>query len=171
MSPRSAVRSPLTRRQRLRVVGNLVNLSTPVGLLVARLGRARVQPGEHGLLLGEGYRLRFPAAGAFTIGDVVTTSSTFAQLRTRYPDLLRHEERHSWQYVCCLGLPYFGLYGLAMAWSVLRTGDRASANIFERHAGLAAGGYQERPARPLLPVLLALVRPGRRDAGGPGTAA
>ena len=35
-----------------------------------------------------------------------------------------------------------------MGWSVVRTGNRAARNAFERHAGLAAGGY------PDLPVIL-----------------
>ena len=63
----------------------------------------------------------------------------------RRPELLAHEERHAWQYVACLGLPFLPLYAAAMAWSQLRTGDRASRNVFERHAGLDAGGYLPRP--------------------------
>ena len=104
-------------------------------------------------MLGEGYRLRFPVAGAFTVGNVVTTAATFEALSARHPDLLAHEDRHAWQYVYCLGLPYLLLYSAAMGWSMLRTGDRASANVFERDAGLSAGGYVERQPRPLLPTL------------------
>jgi hypothetical protein len=36
---------------------------------------------------------------------------------------------------------------LAAAWSWVRTGDPASRNLFERAAGLADGGYRERPLR------------------------
>jgi len=36
-----------------------------------------------------------------------------------------------------------------MGWSVLRTGNRAARNAFERHAGLAAGGYPDLPVIPL----------------------
>jgi hypothetical protein len=81
------------------------------------------------------------------------------------PDLLVHEERHSRQYARFLGLPYLPLYVLAMGWSVVRTGDRASANAFERGAGLRAGGYVERPVRPLAAsVRAAVVRlRGRRN--------
>ena len=134
---------------RLRVVGNAMNLTTPLGLCIARLGRARLRPGPRGLLLAEGYRLPFPVAGAFTVGDVVITAGGFDELLRRHPQLLAHEERHSWQYLVCLGLPFLTLYPLAMAWSLLRTGDQASANVFEVDAGLASGGYPQHPIRPL----------------------
>ena len=147
---------PSTARQHLRRLGNWVNLTTPLGLAVARLGRATTRPGPSGLVLAEGYRLGFPVASAFTIGDVVTTSGTWDELLRRQPDLLRHEEAHSWQYLCC-GLAFFPLYGVAMAWSVIRTGDRAAAHVFERRAGLAMGSYPERPPRPLGPAVRALL--------------
>jgi hypothetical protein len=142
-------RPVLARAHRARRVANLLNLSTPLGLAVARAGRARRRPGPYGLVLAEGYRFAFPVAGAFTVGDVVVTARTFDVLLVTCPDLLVHEERHSRQYALALGLPYLALYVLAMGWSVLRTGDRASANAFERGAGLIAGGYLERPVRPL----------------------
>ena len=62
------------------------------------------------------------------------------------PVLLGHEERHSTQYAWCLGVPFLPLYFLAAAWSLWRTGNPGSANPFERHAGLQAGGYP--PALP-----------------------
>ena len=139
----------LTPAQRARRLANRLNLSTPLGLAIARVGRARTRPGPYGLVLAEGYRFRFPVAGAFTVGDVVVTAHTFDGLGRHLPDLLAHEERHSRQYAVALGLPYLALYTLAMGWSVVRTGDRSSANVFERHAGLVAGGYVERPVRPL----------------------
>lgn len=131
----------LTRGQRIRHVGNWINLSTPVGLLVSRIGSATVNRGPRGLFLAEGYRLPFPIASAFTVGDVVITNRTWDQLLSANPKLLLHEERHSWQYLACFGLPFFGLYALAVVWSWLRTGDIASRNFFERNAGLADGGY------------------------------
>lgn len=136
-------------RQWLRVIGNWLNLTTPLGLGMARIGRAEIFPGPRGLVLAERYRLPFPVAGAFTVGDVVITGSTFAVLQRRLPRLLEHEERHSWQYLWCLGLPYFLPYTLAMCWSVLRTGDRAARNVFERHAGLRDGGYHDLPIIPV----------------------
>ncbi len=139
----------LTSAQRVRVVGNLVNLTTPLGLLLARVGRAQVRRGPRGLWLAEGYQLPFPVAGAFTIGDVVLTSTTFAERLGRLPRLLEHEEQHSWQYLACLGLPFFPVYLGLTAWSLLRTGDRAARNAFERQAGLAAGGYLDHPVVPL----------------------
>jgi hypothetical protein len=40
-------------------------------------------------------------------------------------------------------------YALATGWSLLRTGHLAAGNAFERHAGLAAGGYPDLPLIPL----------------------
>ena len=101
------------------------------------------------MLLAEHYRPGFPVAAAFTVGNVVVTRSDWATMQRRFPELLAHEERHTWQYLYCLGLPYYLVYSACMLWSVLRTGDRAAANFFERQAGLADGGYPERPVRPL----------------------
>lgn len=146
----SALRpAPLTGVQTLRAVANTLNGSTLLGLAVARWGRCRVTRGPRGLLLADRYRFRFPIAGAFTVGDVVLTRHEWPERVVMYPDLLDHEERHSRQYAVCGGLPFIPLYVAAMAWSWLRTGDRASANVFERRAGLQAGGYRERPTRPL----------------------
>ena len=65
------------------------------------------------------------------------------------PRLLEHEEGHTWQYLYCLGLPFYLAYGVCLAWSMLRTGDRAARNFFERSAGLVSGGYEDKPIRPI----------------------
>ncbi len=154
----SPVAEGMSVRDWVRSLGNVVNLTTPLGLAVAKVGRASIQQGPHGLLLGEGYRLPFPIAGAFTIGDVVTTGGTWEVMLSRYPHLLRHEEGHAWQYFWCGGLPFYPLYAVSMAWSMLRTGDRAARNFFERRAGLELGGYLDQPPRPLAVGLADLVR-------------
>lgn len=134
-----------TRATRLRSVANWINLSTPFGLAVAAAGRCRVRRGPRGLWLADGYAYGFPVAGAFTIGSVVVTSGSFARLAVVRPELLEHEERHSWQWCAWLGLPFLPAYLAAMAWSWLRTGDRAAANAFEVRAGLTSGGYRDQP--------------------------
>jgi len=126
----------------LRRIGNIGNLSTVLGLLVARLGRARVRGGPHGLLLAEGARLPFPDAGAVTIGNVVLTTGRFADLVRGLPRVLEHESRHASQWLRWGGLPFLPAYLLGGAWSLLRTGDRAIGNPFERAAGLEDGGYR-----------------------------
>jgi hypothetical protein len=131
----------LTGLQRLRFWGNWLNLSTPAGLLVGRLGGGRVKRGARGLYLADGYRFGFPIATAFTIGSVVITRGTWDQRLAANPNLLRHEERHTWQYLVCFGLPFFPLYALALLWSYATTRDIARGNVFERTAGLADGGY------------------------------
>lgn len=139
----------LTGWQWVRLIGNILNLTTLLGLLVAWIGRAQIRRGPRGLWLAEGYRIPFPIAGAFTVGSVITTPTTFAARLTTLPHLLDHEERHTWQYLCCLGLPFYLIYTVMMGWSMLRTGDRAARNAFERQAGLAAGGYPDMPVIPL----------------------
>ena len=136
----------VNRRQRTRQVVNTINLSTLLGLGVAKLGRARLTGGPDGLVLGFGYRLPVPPATAFTLGNVVVLKGDESVL-TRRPTLLAHEARHATQYAVCIGPVMLPLYGLAAAWSWVRTGDPASRNIFERRAGLVDGGYREHPLR------------------------
>ncbi len=136
----------MERHWRLRAAVNWLTLATPAGLLVAAAGRARVTPGPRGLLLAGGYRLPLPTSPAFTVGSVVVTRPPAEAILAR-PRLLAHEERHTWQYVACLGLPMLPLYGLAALWSYVKGGDPAVHNPFERLAGLADGGYPEADAR------------------------
>jgi hypothetical protein len=137
-----AVRAPL----RIRQIMNAINLSTLLGLLVARVGHARVVRGPDGLLLARDYRLSVPRAPAFTVGNVILVRLTDEQLAGR-PTLLLHEARHSTQYAFCIGPLMLPLYFLAAGWSWLRCRDFAWHNIFERLAGLADGGYRDpRPA-------------------------
>ena len=152
---------PQNALQWLRFTGNLINLSTPGGLAVAALGGARIRRGPRGLFLCEGYRLKFPIAGAFTIGNVITTPATWEEKLRRYPQLLRHEEGHTWQYLYCMGLPYYLAYSILMGWSWLRTGDRAARNYFERQAGLQAGGYLDLPMRPVREGFAAIFKTSR----------
>jgi hypothetical protein len=164
---------PLTRGVRLRNVLNWVNLSTPLGLAIAGAGGCRVRRGPERCFLADGYRWGFPAAGAFTVGDVVVSRHDLDVLAARRPTLVAHELVHSRQWAYCWGLPFLPLYVGSMAWSWLRTGDRAARSFFEREAGLDEGGYADLPPRPLGPVVrgaathLARLVTGRRglDAG------
>jgi hypothetical protein len=136
----------ISRRHRARAALNVVNLSTPLGLLLAAAARAELRDGGDGLILAERYRFRFPQAGAFTVGNVVLIpQGSLADLCQRHPEVLAHEAAHSWQYAACLGLPFIPLYLIASGWSWLRTGDVAAANFFEQRADLERGGYRELP--------------------------
>ncbi|MCU1532466.1 MAG: hypothetical protein JWO49_2037 [Arthrobacter sp.] len=150
----------MTSGQRLRQMANLLNGSTLLGLLLAACARTPVRGGPHGLLIATGYRWRLPCAGAFTVGNVVLFRAGLHGALSN-PALLGHEERHSTQYAWCLGAPFLPLYFLAAAWSLWRTGNPGSRNVFERHAGLQAGGY----------VDLDQVDRDRPACGGPGPAA
>lgn len=132
----------MTPGQRLRQLANLLNATTPLGLLLAGCARAPIRRGPRGLLIATGYRWRLPFAGAFTVGNVVIFRAGPAEVLAN-PVLLGHEERHCTQYAWCLGLPFLPLYFLAAGWSLARTGNPGTRNVFERHAGLQAGGYPE----------------------------
>jgi hypothetical protein len=127
----------------IRQVVNAVTLATPLGLSLARMGRARLVRGPDGLLLALDYRLPVPApnAPAVTVGDVVLLRMGSRELAGR-PRLLVHEGRHAVQWACWLGpVGFLPAYLLASAWSWLRCRDFALRNIFEVRAGLVDGGY------------------------------
>jgi hypothetical protein len=131
----------------VKVVGNFLNLTTVAGVLVGVVGRAEFSWGPRGLVFANGYKLGFPVAGAFTIGNVVLSKHPRAYFDNAA--LVRHEERHSWQYFCLIGLPMLPLYVVAVVVSFALTGDPASRNLFERMADLKEGGYVERPIQPI----------------------
>ncbi|MBP2411239.1 hypothetical protein JOF48_000038 [Arthrobacter stackebrandtii] len=135
---------------RIRAAANAVNLSTAAGLLLAAATRTPVEKGPQGLILGTHYRPKLPLAGAFTVGNVIFYRADRAFIDSR-PDLLAHEAGHATQYAWCLGLPFLPMYFACAAWSWWRTGDPGSRNFFERNAGLALGGYRERPTIARLP--------------------
>lgn len=140
MSSTRPERLPHTGFTRVRTVLNWVNLSTPLGLLVCRLGGATIMPLGRGTRLATGYRFGFPVATAFTVGSVIISKHDAVYFAQR-PALLRHEDRHCTQYACVLGVALLPLYGLCAAVSYAVAGDHASYNPFERLAGLADGNY------------------------------
>ena len=146
---------------RARQVVNLANGSTLAGLGVAALGGARVTRGADRLFVGTGYRLPLPPAPAFCLGNVIIT-----RLQGLDPSsaLFRHEARHATQYACCGGVVMVPLYLAAAAASWALTGDTGSRNVFERRAGLADGGYTDKPLRPALGRALQRAQPARSVA-------
>jgi hypothetical protein len=134
---------------RVRLMVNLVNGSTLAGLLVAAAGRARLDRAADGLLVGVRYRLPVPVAPAFTVGNVILARGDRAALASMEA-LLAHEARHATQYAWCGGLVMLPLYFLAAGVSWGLTGDFGARNVFERQAGLADGGYTDKPLRPVL---------------------
>ncbi len=121
-------------------MANVINLSTPLGLVVARAGGARLAAADDGLIVAHGYRWALPAAPAFTLGNVIILRIDDEQLARR-PKLMLHESRHATQYAMCLGIVMVPLYLAAAGWSWLRCRDFGQHNVFERLAGLADGGY------------------------------
>lgn len=126
----------------VRAVVNWLNLSTILGLAIARTGGATVRRHSRGTWLATDYRYRFPMASAFTVGSVIISRHDGMYLEAR-PALLRHEDRHCTQYAFCLGPVMVLLYVVSMGASWLLSGDHASYNPFERLANLSDGGYRK----------------------------
>ncbi|MBV9093920.1 MAG: hypothetical protein JO132_08605 [Streptosporangiaceae bacterium] len=156
-------------RLRIRQAVNLANGSTPAGLGVAAIGAARLARGPDGLLVGTGYRLPVPPAPAFCLGNVIITRHETLAPGSR---LFRHEARHATQFAWCGGVAMVPLYLAAAGVSWVMTGDFGSRNVFERLAGLADGGYCDKPLRPGLRRISGRLRPAAGPAPpGPGHAA
>jgi len=135
MAPRHLVRTTLT----------VVNGSTLLALLLCAATRTRPRRGGKGLLVVPGYRLPVPPANNFTMGNVIfTRHSVEWLLHPDRSDLYGHEAKHVTQYAV-LGPLFLPAYWLACGWSWWRTGEYGARNVFERHAGLTAGGYRELP--------------------------
>lgn len=139
-------RAGLSAAASVRQVVNLLNLSTPLGLALSVLGGSSRSGAPDGLVVADRTRLPISAA-AITIGNVILMSGAKDQLLERYPRLLQHEGGHATQWAL-LGPLLLPLYGLACLYSLARTGDRSSGNVFERWAGLEDGGYQRAAGRP-----------------------
>lgn len=138
--------SPDRRRWlRVRQVVNLANGSTLAGLGVAALGCAATTRSADGLFVGVRYRLPVPPAPAFCLGNVIMTRGDGIDPGST---LFRHEARHATQFACCGGVAMIPLYLAAAGVSWALTGDFGARNVFERRAGLADGGYTDKPLRP-----------------------
>jgi hypothetical protein len=138
-------------RHLTRAVATAINGTTGAGLLVALAGGARIRRGRHGVLIAEGYRRKVPPATCFTVGSVIMTRrSADWLLAEERSALFDHERRHAGQYAW-LGPLFWPGYWLACGYSYAATGSYGARNVFERRAGLRAGGYPvDEPLRPWL---------------------
>jgi hypothetical protein len=124
-----------------RTVLTAANGTTGAGLLLAVATGARIRRGRNGVLVAEGYRRKVPPATCFTVGSVILTRRDAEWLLdSERAELFGHESRHAGQYAL-LGPLFWPAYWFACGYSYARTGSFAVRNAFERHAGLAAGGY------------------------------
>ena len=143
---------------RVRQVANLVNGSTLAGLGVAALGGAAIARSVDGLFTGTGYRLPVPPAPAFCLGNVIVARDGIDP----GSPVFRHEARHATQFAWCGGVVMIPLYLAAAGVSWVLTGDFGARNVFERRAGLADGGYTDKPLRPAPRRVNGLSGSGRR---------
>jgi hypothetical protein len=146
-------------RLRVRQAVNLVNGSTLTGLGVAALGGAALARTAEGLFLGTGYRLPVPPAPAFCLGNVIVTRNDGIDPGS---SLFAHEARHATQFAWCGGVVMIPLYLAAAGVSWTLTGDFGARNVFERRAGLADGGYADKPLRPAFRRVIGFSGSGRR---------
>ena len=159
-------------RLRVRQAVNLANGSTLAGLAVAAVGGAKIARSADGLFTGTRYRLPVPPAPAFCLGNVIVTRADAMAPGSR---LFCHEARHATQFAWCGGVVMIPLYLAAAGVSWALTGDFGARNVFERLAGLADGGYADRPLRPTIRRAGGRLSGPRRPAGaqprpGPGPA-
>ena len=134
-------------------------------MAVAR--RARVARGPDRLFIGTGYRLPVPPAPAFCLGNVILTRGDGIDVGS---PVFRHEARHATQFACCGGVAMVPMYLAAAGVSWVLTGDFGARNVFERRAGLADGGYTDRPLRPVF-LRVAPRRAASRRVSGTGLTA
>ncbi|GID31566.1 hypothetical protein C8E87_3651 [Paractinoplanes brasiliensis] len=153
-----------------RGVLTALNGTTGTGLLVALITRAKIRRGRHGVLIAEGYRLPIPPASCFTVGSVIITRRSASWLLDEQRrELFDHEHRHAAQYAL-LGPLFWPAYWVACGYSYATTGSWGARNVFERRAGLEAGGYPtDLPLRPWLARLKgpSATRSNRRPPGSP----
>jgi hypothetical protein len=147
---------------RARQAVNLANGSTLAGLGVATLGGADIAGSVDGLFTGTGYRLPVPPAPAFCLGNVIVTRADVMAPGSR---LFCHEARHATQFAWCGGVVMIPLYLAAAGVSWALTGDFGARNVFERLAGLADGGYADKPLRPAIQQAAARLSAGWPSAG------
>ncbi|HET6533237.1 MAG TPA: hypothetical protein VFH03_21830 [Actinoplanes sp.] len=130
-----------------RTVLTALNGTTGAGVLLALAAGAKLRRGRDGVLVAEGYRRRIPPATCFTVGSVILTRRTADWLLAPEQErLFGHESRHAGQYAV-LGPLFWPAYWLSCGWSYALTGSYGARNAFEKHAGLATGGYRELPLR------------------------
>ena len=134
---------------------------------MAALGGAALARTAEGLFLGTGYRLPVPPAPAFCLGNVIVTRNDGIDPGS---SLFRHEARHATQFAWCGGVVMIPLYLAAAGVSWVLTGDFGARNVFERQAGLADGGYRDKPLRPALRQAGLALRPAVSGSGRRGPA-
>ena len=132
------------KRQRL----NRLNLSTPLGLLIAKIiGGTTIQL-ENGLYMNYGRKGKYKKAEVITVGDVLLVTFNkdclHCQQKDLYdlsPNLLRHELKHSEQFAKFAGIIFLALYLFASIKSYIQYKNFWQGNIFEIQAGLVDGNY------------------------------
>jgi hypothetical protein len=113
---------------------NNINLSTLLGLTIAKfLGGKTIQL-DSKLYINYGRSGKYIKYKAITIGDVILARK---ELKT---SLINHELKHSIQFAY-LGILFFPIYALFSLYSYYKYSNTWQGNIFEINAGLEDGEY------------------------------
>jgi hypothetical protein len=137
----------------------LINGTTLTGLALAKAAKTTRVRTPDGIIVAGGYRLPVPRQTCFTVGSVILTRNDPGWLLApERAELLGHEMRHAGQYAV-LGPLFWPAYWLACGYSYALTRSYGARNVFERRAGLQAGGYPELPLRPWAARLAGRRRP------------
>ena len=127
---------------------NKLNLSTFLGLFLAKIFGGTTIQKENGIYLNYGRTGKYQKATIIAIGDVLLvkrdTHCKMCQQGNPYDlsdSLLRHELKHSEQYAKFGGIFFILLYSIACLKSYIIYRNMWEGNIFEIQANLQDGGY------------------------------
>jgi hypothetical protein len=131
-----------------RHILNNFNLSTFLGLLIAKIiGGTTIQLDNH-IYINYGRKGKYLKAWAITIGDVVLAKKdkNCDKCKSGKPHdlsdrILRHELKHSEQFANFGGVIFLALYLFASIKSFIIYKNVWQGNIYEIQAGLQDGGY------------------------------
>jgi hypothetical protein len=131
-----------------RHVLNNFNLSTFLGLLIAKIiGGTTIQL-DNNIYINYGRKGKYLKAWAITIGDVVLAKKdkNCEKCKSGKPHdlsqrILRHELKHSEQFAKFGGVIFLALYLFASIKSFIIYKNVWQGNIYEIQAGLEDGGY------------------------------
>lgn len=127
---------------------NRLNLSTPLGLLIAKIIGGTTIHYKNKIYINYGRKGKYIKANAITIGDVILAKKAKGckLCESGNPHdlsnaILRHELKHSEQFAKFGGIIFLALYLFASIKSYIIYKNVWQGNIYEIQAGLEDGGY------------------------------
>ena len=123
-------------------------MSTPLGLVIAKIIGGTTIQHNNGIYINYGRKGKYNKAWAITIGDVVLAKTDkncdlckLGRPHNLSAAILKHELVHSEQYAKFGGIIFLALYLFASIKSLIVYKNVWQGNIYEIQAGLEDGGY------------------------------